>query len=225
MGAKATFWAWEQTAPTGAKMVLLALADTANDDGECWPGRKFIAEKCGMTDRTVTTHIKTLEGLGLVNVEPRPRDDGSQASNLYRLPVTQTRRVAGNIFHGGLEEFSTLEPTQSEPTPETTLTSSATHKGAPDFEKLITEFQGTFDEAQVREHIADALAHTSAKKWTDKTRYCRNWLKRAAERPTNGTQRANAPLSQFTRGAAGNQAPAGTDSEWWRRVGRYQTNG
>ena len=32
---------------SGLKLVLLALADMANDAGECWPSRGTLAEMCG----------------------------------------------------------------------------------------------------------------------------------------------------------------------------------
>ncbi len=37
MSVAATQWAWRQALKPAAKLVLLALADRANDAGECWP--------------------------------------------------------------------------------------------------------------------------------------------------------------------------------------------
>jgi hypothetical protein len=54
MSSKAVGWAFEQYAGSpGAKVVLMALADEANDKGECWPGQKRIAFKAEMSDRAV----------------------------------------------------------------------------------------------------------------------------------------------------------------------------
>ena len=51
------------------KLVLLKLADNANDNGECFPSIKHIAKECEMGRTTVKSHIKALEELGY---QPRP---------------------------------------------------------------------------------------------------------------------------------------------------------
>ncbi|PKG80050.1 hypothetical protein CXF80_18055 [Shewanella sp. Actino-trap-3] len=42
------------------KLVLLKLADNANDQGECWPSYNYIAEQCEMSRRSVMDHVKNL---------------------------------------------------------------------------------------------------------------------------------------------------------------------
>lgn len=82
-------WAWEQSdisAP--AELVLMALADHANDQGACWPSTRRLAEKCNMTRGTLWRHVVTLKAKGLVDVEPRISETGSQTSNLYLLAVS-----------------------------------------------------------------------------------------------------------------------------------------
>ena len=225
MSSKATAWAWEQPVTGLTRLVLLTLADVANQDGQSWYTRKHLAERATVSLPTLARALDTLEGLGLVEREHRHRDDGSLSSSLYRLNLGSFHEILGSITQtpGSLHEIHHESKRESNSDP-TVLKNSATTKGAPDFEKLITDFAGTFNEGEVREHIADALSHINAKKWTDKTRYCRNWLKRAAERVPNGQTRPHptAPLSQFTRGAGSAPTPAGQDSDWWRRVGRYQ---
>ena len=39
------------------KLVLLKLADNANDQGECWPSYQCIADQCEMSKRSVMIHI------------------------------------------------------------------------------------------------------------------------------------------------------------------------
>jgi hypothetical protein len=43
--------AWALDIPTGEKIVLLSLADNANDGGHCWPSMALIAKRSGMTTR------------------------------------------------------------------------------------------------------------------------------------------------------------------------------
>lgn len=52
---------WELELPKEQKLVLLAIADHANDDGYCWPSMSRIAWKCGYEQkRTVSDIIRKL---------------------------------------------------------------------------------------------------------------------------------------------------------------------
>lgn len=86
MSIKALNWAWEQaTTSSGQKLVLLALADHANDDGHCWPGMKRIADKCAMSARQVSSHVANLEKAGLVSLNRRIKDNNQYSTYDYQL--------------------------------------------------------------------------------------------------------------------------------------------
>jgi len=70
----------------GRKLVLIKLADNANDEGECWPSYQNIADHCEMGRSTVKAHIKALAAGGFIQVEER--NDG-KSSNLYRLTIAK----------------------------------------------------------------------------------------------------------------------------------------
>lgn len=53
--------AWATDLQAGDKLVLLALADCANDEGHCWPGMKNLVAKTGKCERSVQASIKSLE--------------------------------------------------------------------------------------------------------------------------------------------------------------------
>lgn len=55
---------WELELPDSEKLVLLALADAANDEGQCWPSMRTLAGKCSKSDRTVQAAIKLLVDKG-----------------------------------------------------------------------------------------------------------------------------------------------------------------
>ncbi|KPH66887.1 hypothetical protein ADT71_03795 [Novosphingobium sp. ST904] len=57
---------WNLQLPDSQKIVLLALADTANDEGHCWPSMASLARKCSKGQRTVQGVIKTLVAAGHV---------------------------------------------------------------------------------------------------------------------------------------------------------------
>lgn len=81
-------WAWKQELSTGPKFVLIALADNANSDGLCYPGQDSIAEKCGMTDRTVRNSIKTLIDSGIITKQHRQKASGKgRTSDLYQIMI------------------------------------------------------------------------------------------------------------------------------------------
>lgn len=55
---------WNVRLPDSEKIVLLALADCANDEGLCWPSMATLAKKCSKSDRTVQAAIKSLVATG-----------------------------------------------------------------------------------------------------------------------------------------------------------------
>ena len=57
---------WKSELPSVTKMVLLALCDNANDQGECYPSVQMLAQKCSLSDRAVQKHITDLESMGVV---------------------------------------------------------------------------------------------------------------------------------------------------------------
>lgn len=51
---------WELQLPDSEKLVLLALADCANDEGNCWPSVATLTKKCSKSERTIQGCIKSL---------------------------------------------------------------------------------------------------------------------------------------------------------------------
>lgn len=87
MSIKAMNWAWEQRLPPNSKLILMALADAADEVGQCWPRVRIIAEKCCTSERTVQRVLKELETAGFLHIERNYRKDGSQSSNVYSLSL------------------------------------------------------------------------------------------------------------------------------------------
>jgi len=78
-------WAWYQSLKPVPKLVLMALADAADDSGVCWPRVLTVAAKCNVSTRTVRRVMQTLTARDLLVSEQRYRKDGSCSSNRYRL--------------------------------------------------------------------------------------------------------------------------------------------
>lgn len=68
------------------KLVLIKLADNANDVGECWPSYQHIADQCEIGRSTVKVHIRELEKCGLLRREFRRKGELNQ-SNLFHLSL------------------------------------------------------------------------------------------------------------------------------------------
>lgn len=52
---------WALEIPSTPKLVLLSLADQANDTGICWPSQPHIAKRCSLSERAVRVQLTFLE--------------------------------------------------------------------------------------------------------------------------------------------------------------------
>ncbi len=89
MSIAAQKWALRQELGPVPKFVLVVLAEAGNAEGICWPRVSTIAERVGVSTRTVQRAIQYLVRQKLVTVEPQLRPDGSSTSNRYRLSLTE----------------------------------------------------------------------------------------------------------------------------------------
>lgn len=76
------------------KLVLIKLADNANDLGECWPSYQHIADQCEISRSSVKNHIRELEKSGFVTRVFR-KNGALNQSNIFRLNLNQSSG-AGN---------------------------------------------------------------------------------------------------------------------------------
>ncbi|HHF5876118.1 TPA: helix-turn-helix domain-containing protein, partial [Haemophilus influenzae] len=145
------------------KLVLLKLADNANDDGICFPSYQYIADKCEMTRRSAINHIEYLIKMGLVSKKERKNKDGS-ISNLYFLHLEQGSENfalgsenislgSENFALGGSENISPRTSHSLEPVNEPKKTTQKSEA-----EMLLKQFGITGQLAK------DFIAHRKAKK-------------------------------------------------------------
>jgi len=92
------------------KLVLIKLADNANDKGECWPSYQHVADQCEISRSSVKFHVRALELSGLIKREMRPGEKGNSSNMFYlsldnpgqELPVVgQELPVVGQELPGG----------------------------------------------------------------------------------------------------------------------------
>ena len=145
------------------KLVLLKLADNANDDGICFPSYQYIADKCEMTRRSAISHIEYLIKMGLVSKKERKNKDGS-ISNLYFLHLEQGSEnfaLGGENISLGSENFAlrgseNISPRTSHSLEPVNEPKKTTQKS--ESEMLLEQFGITGQLAK------DFIAHRKAKK-------------------------------------------------------------
>lgn len=75
-------WKLEDITPN-QKLVLLALADNANDEGLCYPSILTIVKKTSLSNKTVIKISSQLEELKLIQKHQRAKKNGGRYSTLY----------------------------------------------------------------------------------------------------------------------------------------------
>lgn len=88
MSNTALHWAWQQTTGGPAqKIVLITLADLADEEHSCWPSPTYISENTEVSERSVRRHLKHLEAAGLIRKERRYGGYGARLNDRYYLDV------------------------------------------------------------------------------------------------------------------------------------------
>lgn len=139
VAAMTAAWRYSQAPDPTSLLILVALADWADDDGYCFPSHRAIQEKTGAAASTVKRamrqHIKRgeLERVALGgHATPNPREfvgrTGFKATNLYRITLIDklgSRRpdfLARNGVRRTPVRQDVLEPNGGQPDPATGAT-------------------------------------------------------------------------------------------------------
>jgi DNA-binding transcriptional regulator YhcF (GntR family) len=90
VSVKVTNWVWARSeSRNGARLVMLALADRADDNGFAWPSIDDLAERTKLSPRAVQKGIAALVEIGELDVE---NGGGRHRSNRYRI-VSETPHI------------------------------------------------------------------------------------------------------------------------------------
>ena len=89
MSYRALSWAAKQSLPAYEKLVLLMLADRADDHDKCWPSVPKLMKDCSISRAQVQKCCKKLEERGLLRRDAQTRTYG-QTSNMYYLNLSIT---------------------------------------------------------------------------------------------------------------------------------------
>ena len=69
------------------RLVLLCLADCANDEGACWPSIRKLCEKANLSEPMTKKHLNFLIAAGVVKRDEREDHSGRQTSNFYTIDI------------------------------------------------------------------------------------------------------------------------------------------
>lgn len=194
---------WKQTTAKGSQLlVLLALADIADDEGRCYPGIKSLAAKTRLSPRAVQYNIAALTASGELRIDA-PR--GSQyGTNLYVVTPGGHPETTGDAKIASrnplrVSDATFVEDTQPAARLDTQPTACNTSVDTLDLETSVTRQlrtrakrgpQPLTDEQRQRiiedhPHIPDvsaeidaALNHTASTKALNMNLYVRTWLRR-----------------------------------------------
>lgn len=119
MSVRASTWAWSLEEVMGSEaLVLLALADQANDEGLCWPSQEKLAPKARQSVSTLRRSLRSLEKMGLLTTITRSSTRGRR-SNLYLLHIgakpdlSMKSAKAVNLGEGAAQACQMLEDASS----------------------------------------------------------------------------------------------------------------
>jgi hypothetical protein len=86
MSAKVVSFIFENSKTVGsARVLMLAIADMANNDGECWPGRANLARRVNVSVRQITRLIQECERSGELSVISERRTNNEYENNRYLI--------------------------------------------------------------------------------------------------------------------------------------------
>ncbi len=74
------------------RMVIVALADQANDEGVCWPGDEHLCFRTAKDKRTVRRAVRWLEDHGYLSIAPYPGLENAYHLHLPEVPRDRKKR-------------------------------------------------------------------------------------------------------------------------------------
>jgi DNA-binding MarR family transcriptional regulator len=213
--------AWQvETATHSEKLVLLALADNANDAGECWPSISTIAKKCSLSRQGVLNQISRLEasklvcssrGNGRVNrytVTIQPVHAVDQSTPLTSQPdrLPPVHAVDGYQSTPLTTPVHAVDTNRQEPSFEPPLEPSVvagsadaasaiakkkTRKAQPITDEYLNELQAKYTWVNVHQEFTKALTWYESRNRVCSRQAFVNWINRAPVPPTAKAGRPN----------------------------------
>lgn len=103
MSLDATRWAWLQPLKATRKLVLLSIADRADEHQRCYPSIARLVQDTGLDRETIMEAIADIEALGLMTVTRR-----TGSSSIYQLAGSTVQHLSGKAVHPPLGDAPDL---------------------------------------------------------------------------------------------------------------------
>lgn len=97
------------------KLVLLALANRADEYGLCWPSQGLLAGESGISVRALSDHLKTLESDGFIRRDTRHLGVGRGSKTFYKIDLAAAQIASENIAHADIAHAIPVDCTGSSP--------------------------------------------------------------------------------------------------------------
>lgn len=167
---------WRSSRQKGGKLlVLLAMADFANDEGLCWPSVATLAKKARLSDRQAQRALRELESDGEVAlVKAGGRENGRARASVYRVVGQNVTQPDGRHFvqvMGDISGSSRVTPMSPQPSvepsvePPSSLNARARTKLGKVDGKPTTPGECSLASAILREFNDRAGTNFTAKDW------------------------------------------------------------
>ena len=161
------------------KLVLIALADMADDDGVCWPAMKKVAKKSLCSKRTAQRAIGRFEDMQILSKTERPKEQKRNDSNLYQLDFMALIHMTNSVLKGDtvsptgrqgdtqVGDTVTPETINKEPTNRTyqepiTGTSAASAAASETAGELFEQFRAAYPASRRKTEVKQAKAQFTA---------------------------------------------------------------
>jgi hypothetical protein len=169
-------WA-NSRASSGTLLVLLAIADFADDDGKAWPSVETLARKSRLSERAVRYALRELEKMGELATL---KEAGPGGVNMYRVHVRgvgQGQLFQGANIAGGQSDGRVLPPEPSLTTnPLSTRTRGKAGRCSPEEAAAYFAERGlNGDSAEFVDHFEKVGWKTKAGPLADWKAAARNW--------------------------------------------------
>lgn len=96
-------WEWRGAAHASEKLVLMAFADWANDDGLCWPSIRRVAWKCDLSTDQARRIVHELQKKGILEVLANATGGAPGQTPVYRVVLAKLIHTASADARGGVD--------------------------------------------------------------------------------------------------------------------------
>ena len=150
MSVHVSSWLWRNSTAKGSELLLLlAIADWADDNGKAWPSVDTLSQKTRLSKRQTQSIVRQLEADKLLITHP---NQGPNGVNIYQIIMggEKIAPVQSGVEGGAVQRTEGVKPTApntSIDTSENTLSFSSSDEGTNDGAKTPSMVQKEYDQA------------------------------------------------------------------------------